>query len=132
MKTITAAAPQKRGRKKSAESQLPPSDRTDAEERDPNRIDQPEAGNGKQKYLDPDMAPPTIPEIDEAAEEYRRVRDRRMELTKEETKRNEQIVELMRKHGLTEYTFDGSEVSIKNKTKARVRRIAEEDGDSDE
>lgn len=105
--------------------------------RDPKRIDQPaetEGKNGrvKQQFIEPGMDPPTIPEIDEAAEEYRRVRDRRMELTKEEARHNELLLGLMKKHNLSEYRYDGTEVSVaKEKEKARVRRIKEE-SESDE
>ena len=121
-KTIDAAPPQKR-----------------KEPRDPNRIDQPDDGeNGevRQQYIE-GTEPPKIPEIEKAAETYRQIRDRRMDLTKEEAKANELLLELMKKHGVaaTGYRYDGSEVTVKKeKEKARVRRIKAEGegGDNDD
>lgn len=95
--------------------------------------DEPEkGGNHRQQYIE-GTEPIRIKEIDTAAEDYRDIRDRRKELTIEECKANELLLGLMKKHNLTSYRFDGSEVTIaKEKEKACVRRIqVEQDGDEE-
>ena len=80
----------------------------------------------KQQYID-GTEPVRVKEIEEAADTYRDIRDRRQELTREETAANEALLALMKEHGLTSYRYDGSEVTLaKEKEKARVRRIKAE------
>lgn len=58
------------------------------------------------------MAPPSIPEIDEAASRYVGIRDERMRLTEEETTKKDMLLELMKKHKLKVYDFDGFQVFL--------------------
>ena len=75
----------------------------------------------KQKHFK-GMEPPSIPAIDQAAEEYADIRDSRMELTKEEVELQEKLKELMEKHKLTSYEYDGNLVTISADTKVKVKK----------
>lgn len=87
----------------------------------------------KQPYLSPDMAPPSIPVIDEAARDYVEFRDARMAAGKDETKAHDALLALMRDKGLAEYAFEEFTVKLDSKTKVKVRRKKESaDGDDDE
>lgn len=76
----------------------------------------------------------TISEIDEAAEAYREVRDQRMALTKQEGEKQAALVEVLKKHKVTEYKFDdddGDELTVilDVKEKARVKKSKDDDSD---
>lgn len=78
------------------------------------------------------MAPPCVPEIDQAAEVYRAVRDERMRLTKVEVEKSEALLALMEKHKLTAYSFDALDVKVTETKKVKVRRKKWEAEDEDE
>lgn len=85
----------------------------------------------KQRIL-PGMEPPSIKAIDKAAEAYVDVRDRRMELTKEEVVAQLNLVAVMRENKLDTYEFDGQTVALVSKVKAKVKtKDGEEEGDVD-
>lgn len=77
-----------------------------------------------------------VPEIDEAAEEYVDIRDRRMALTKDEKAAQTSLLNLMKKHKLKAYDYDNKLVSVvedvveKVKVKAKDKPEAD-DGDDD-
>ncbi len=73
------------------------------------------------------MAPPSVPEIDHAAEVYVGHRDERMENQREEIKAHDVLLTLMQSHGMNEYEWNGNVVSVKNKVKVSVRRKADAD-----
>ena len=82
----------------------------------------------KQQDL-PGMADRKIPELHKAAEEYADVRDRRMELTKEEVAAKEEVLKQMRSHKKEVYKFDDVEIKVvheKESVKVRVKKDAEE------
>lgn len=86
----------------------------------------------KQLVLSPEMAPPSFPEIDEAARNYLDFRDSRMAALKEEVKAHDALLNLLREQGVFEYEFDGFQVTVGSKQKVSVRRKKEEkDGDDD-
>lgn len=89
----------------------------------------------RQKHL-PTMEPPSIPEIDKAAEEYVEARDERMAMTEREVDTHDTLLSLMRENGLTSYEFDDHTVTLETKAKCRVKRKkdpeAEGDGDPEE
>lgn len=90
----------------------------------------------KQGYL-PDMAPPSIKEIDRAAESYVTVRDERCALSPEEAKRKDFLHSLMKKHDLTVYEYDGHIVTIEPgeetvKVKKKKEPKAEKNDNGDE
>jgi len=75
------------------------------------------------------MEPPSVPEIDAAAESFVEVRDERMSLGKTEKERKAILHALMKKNGMTSYEYDGKKVEIESKEKVRVRKAKEgEDG----
>lgn len=80
----------------------------------------------KAKGYFPGMEPPSIPEIDELAQEYVTMRDNRMGYQKEELKLNDRLLELMNQHKLPTYKFDGLLVSVATSTKVKVKRDGEE------
>jgi hypothetical protein len=69
-----------------------------------------------------EMAPPSISELDDAAESYVDVRNKRMKLTTKEIEAHGQLLEIMKKHKLTHYEYDGFEVNISRLMNARARR----------
>jgi hypothetical protein len=86
----------------------------------------------KQEYLDPAMAPVSIPEIDEAADSYCEARDDRMEALGQEIERKEILKGLMKSHALTEYEYDSRIVTLKGEPCVRVKRKKAEHVDLDE
>lgn len=76
----------------------------------------------KQQTL-PGVETDSIPEIEEAAEEYTRVRDERMELTEEETAAQAKLLDLMRDHNLDKYKYDGKIVAVlQGEAKVKVKK----------
>lgn len=80
------------------------------------------------------MEPPSIPEIDRAAENYCAVRDERMRLTTDETEKKTILRALMLKNQLKNYEYDGKEVLIDDEptVKVRKKKVEKEDGDGEE
>jgi len=58
----------------------------------------------KQGFL-PDMEPPSIPEIDEAADAYRECRNERMALTETETELQAKLLAVMLENKLETYSY---------------------------
>ena len=85
----------------------------------------------KQQHL-PGMAPPSIPELDAAAENYDRVKNRRVKLTDEETEAQAVLLAAMKKHKLTVYEYDGKLVVLSATEKVRVKPKKDEEGGDDE
>lgn len=93
----------------------------------PNRKKKP-----KQPYLG-DMAPPSIPEIDDAANELQEVRSSRMALTTRETDLADSLLLLMHKHKLKVYEYEGKTVSIESLEKVKVKKPkSESNGEAEE
>lgn len=89
------------------------------------------------------MEAPSIPEIDEAAEKYVRVRDRRMKLTTEEVTLRETLIETVKQHikdltangdGELHYRYgDDMEVILKpGKEKVKVRHASADSEEEEE
>ncbi len=81
-----------------------------------------EEPRARQGHL-PEMEPPSIPEIDEAAEAFVDARDKRMRLGSKEAEKKEILEAAMKKHGLDRYEYDGKEVVFEGNLK--VRKIPE-------
>lgn len=94
------------------------------------RTRKPREPKAKQAHL-PGMDPPSITEIDEAAEAYVEVRDERMALTESEGERRGLLLELMKKHELSTYEFDGKIVSVLAEEKVKVKKSKVEEGDDE-
>lgn len=76
----------------------------------------------KQPYLSEEMAPPSIPEIDAAAEEYVSARNARMAYLKDEVESAETLLSLLKKHNLPAYEYEGNIVTISTLEKVKVKR----------
>lgn len=77
-----------------------------------------------------------IPEVEEAAEEYRTYRDDRMELGEKEKQAKAKLIEMMGKHGQTTYMFEDDDgvqrkVTIVPKVNVKVSKVKETSADSD-
>lgn len=80
----------------------------------------------KQKRL-PGHELPSIPELDNAAEELRLLRSNRIALTEQEAEAAEHVLGLMREHGLTVYEYENHQVTVSalEKVKVRTKKDAE-------
>lgn len=77
-----------------------------------------------------------IADVEAAAEAYRAVRDKRMELGKQEREKKKLLADCVQKHGITKYVYEDDdgrelEVDLKSKTNVTVRRVKDEDDDQD-
>lgn len=85
----------------------------------------PRGSRQKQPAL-PNLGPKQIKVVDDAAEEFVELRDRRIKLHFEEAKAHERLVELMKEHGLEKYRDDSAVppliVDLTSKTRAKVKR----------
>lgn len=68
---------------------------------------------------------PSIPAVEDAANSYRRARDERMEMTKLEVVRRDELIRIMRENGVTVYKFDGPDgeeltATLKEEVKVKV------------
>ena len=75
------------------------------------REDEPMAKKAKQQYLG-DTEPEYIQEIVTAAETYKSKRDKRMAMTEQELETRTTLLEVMKKHNLTTYKFNGQIVTL--------------------
>ncbi len=92
----------------------------------------PKGRRAKQGFL-PDMEPPSIPEIDAAADAYVDARNTRMAMTETEVERRTLLMGLMKQHKLANYEYDGKTVSIVADEKCKVKTKKEgEEGGEDE
>lgn len=64
-----------------------------------------------------------IAAIDKAADEYTDIRDKRMTLTEEEVAKRQTVINLMQKHGLTKYIYDGHVVELDKKDLLKVKPV---------
>jgi hypothetical protein len=60
-----------------------------------------------------------IKAIDDAADLYTDARDKRMTLGEQEVERREKLLDLMKKHGLKRYQYDGQMVEITDGLKVK-------------
>lgn len=77
-----------------------------------------------------------IAEVEAAANAYRNARDERMELTKLEVVRRDELIRVMGEHKLDVYKYDDDEgveltVKLDTKTKVKVRRADSKNTDED-
>jgi hypothetical protein len=88
----------------------------------------------RKQQLIPGAEPVSIPAIDEAADQYVKVRNKRMKLTLEEVELRDKLVELMKENELTVYEWDEQiiELTATEKVKVRKRKDAEENGEAEE
>lgn len=84
----------------------------------------------KQQYLG-DMAPPSIPEIDAAAETYYDAVQERLPLTKAEAEAKDNLIMAMVEHGQTRYEYEDKIVSLLDSKNVKVKRKKSENGDEE-
>ncbi len=75
----------------------------------------------KQQFID-GTEPVKIKPIEDAAEEYVAVRDKRMNLTEDEVDLRGKLLELLKKNNLTEYKYDGYLVTVEHDEKVKVKK----------
>src|SRR5260370_321437 len=84
------------------------------------------------EQLIPGAEPVSIREIDEAADQYIKVRNRRMKLSLEEVELRDKLTALMQEHKLIIYEWDEQivELTATEKVKVRKKQGAGENGES--
>lgn len=76
----------------------------------------------------PGVSQPHVPEIEDIAEEYVGIRDKRMALTKQEVETRGRLSTVMKNHNLTRYPYDGKVVLIKpGQEKIKVQAAEDEE-----
>lgn len=75
----------------------------------------------KQGYLE-GQEPPTIQEIDEAAEAYYALNDKSWKLRSKVKEAADELLEIMKKHGLTTYQYENKEVDVLEKEVVKVKK----------
>lgn len=86
----------------------------------------------KQGYLDPAMAPPHVPAIEDAADDLAASRKARMDMARVEAEQQETLLSLMRTHGLRQYEHGDKLITIVGKEKVSIKTMKEDNGDGDE
>lgn len=76
------------------------------------------------------MEPPSIEELDDLADRYVALRDKRMRLAEDETNKRDLLHVKMKEHKLTSYEYDGKVIEIVADEKIKVRK-KKEDKDAD-
>ncbi len=86
----------------------------------------------RKQQLIPGAEPVSIREIDEAADQYIKVRNRRMKLSLEEVELRDKLTALMQEHKLIIYEWDEQivELTATEKVKVRKKQGAGENGES--
>lgn len=79
----------------------------------------------KQGHLD-GMAPPSIPSIDQAAENYYEVMMDRVKLSKEEDQAKDALINEMNVNSLQRYEYDGKVVMLVSTSKVKIKKTKEE------
>lgn len=79
----------------------------------------------------PTMEKPVIKSVEDAAEDYVGVRDKRMRLTEQECEKRTILIHEMKKAKLTSYTFDGQVVLLDTKDAVKVRTLKDDDGEGE-
>jgi uncharacterized protein YllA (UPF0747 family) len=78
------------------------------------------AKKAKQQWIE-DTEPKDISEVTEAAENYKTERDKRMAMTVEEKEAKAVLIEVMKKHDLDIYKFNGYTVTRTHEEKDDVK-----------
>jgi hypothetical protein len=93
--------------------------------------DKPKPARMKQADL-PTMENREIPEIEQAADAYREVRDDRCELSKQESTAKARLIEVMKKYKRTLYSYNGLMVDLTTVDNVKVRSDKKNDDEEDE
>ena len=75
---------------------------------------------------------PKLRDVEEAADDYIKVRDKRKELLEEMKADCERLIVAMRRNKITRYAFDGYVIALEELEKINVKSVKEDDeGDDD-
>src|SRR5262245_6133214 len=81
---------------------------------------------GKQEEL-PGMEARDVPEIEQAAENYRKIRDERCELSKRESEAKSALIQVMKNLGRSFYCYGGLKVQLEHVDNVKVKASDDED-----
>ena len=73
-----------------------------------------------------------IPEIEEAAERYRDIRDDRIAMSRDEAEAKQSLIEVMKKHNRTVYTHNGLSVTLEEIDNVKVKAAKKADEEEEE
>lgn len=79
----------------------------------------------------PGVEKPVVKAVEEAADEYVNVRDRRMKLTEAEVEKRSILIHEMKKARLTSYSYDGQVITLDTKDAVKVRALKADDDAED-
>ena len=77
------------------------------------------------------MERPKVKEIEDAAEDYVAIRDKRMSLTEKEVDARAVLLAAMEKHKLDAYRFDDRVVIVLPAKKVKVKTASDDEGDDE-
>lgn len=86
---------------------------------------------GKQNDL-PGMSDRKLEDLSDTAYDYAKVRDKRMELSREEGELKSKLLTLMKRHRMKEYVYEDVEIRVvteEETVKVRIRKAKEESED---
>jgi len=82
----------------------------------------------KQAHLE-GMEPPTIAEVEAAAEKYYDLNDKSWKLREKVSDAKDELLEVMKANDLTVYRYDDKEITVVDKETVKVKRLRENNGD---
>jgi hypothetical protein len=92
----------------------------------------PQARTAKPKQVDlPGMEDRDIPEIEEAAERYRDVRDERIALSKDESTAKQSLIAVMKAHKRSVYSRNGMSITLEEIDNVKVKTAKKDDEDDE-
>ena len=80
----------------------------------------------------PGMERKGVKQIEDAAEEYSELRDKRMALLEKEVAAKAKLIDVMHKHECTVYRYDDIVVQLLPTEKVKVRKLSAESKDDDD
>ena len=75
----------------------------------------------KQEHLE-GMEPPTVEEIEEAAEKYYGLNDKSWKMRGKVEEARDELLEVMNKHEMTTYSYDNKEITVTDKRVVKVKK----------
>jgi len=72
-----------------------------------------------------------IKAVENAADDYVDVRDKRMTLTTKEVEKRAVLIAAMEEHGITSYRYDDRVITLEAKAKVSVKNAHDGDGEND-
>lgn len=88
----------------------------------------------KQKDL-PGMSDRKLTDLSDAAYDYAKIRDERMDLSQQESQLKQRLLTLMKKHKMKEYVYEDVEIRVvaeEETVRVRIRKAKEEESEEGE